>query len=66
MCDHDYIGNICQHCGDDDTALCIDGCGREATTERLVGIIMTDDGQDFIELAELCCVYCVDKTPVVS
>lgn len=63
-CDHDYIGNVCRFCGDDDTALCIDGCGREATTERLTGIIMT--GDDFIEVAELCCVYCVDRTESVS
>lgn len=38
---------------------CVDGCGREATTERLTGIIMA--GDDFIECVDLVCIYHVES-----
>jgi hypothetical protein len=43
-------------------AYCADGCGRPATTERLISVIPTGD-QDFIELVELVCVDC-ERAPV--
>lgn len=45
-------------------AYCADGCGRTATTERLISVIPTGE-QDFIELVELVCVECERRDPVV-
>lgn len=42
-----------------DVPYCADSCGRPATTERLVGIVVGRD--DFSELVELVCVDCERK-----
>jgi hypothetical protein len=41
----------------DNDPMCADGCGREATTERLDGIIVA--GGELLEVVELVCVDCL-------
>lgn len=55
---------------DDDTPLCVDGCGREATTERLIRVeavpatahmFKHTGGDGIVETVELVCLACKHK-----